>query len=325
MANRRSPAVVIGRDLLDFVASQEQNARRRLLMFGIPMLAALFTAAFAQPAPPAPPTAQEGDIVVEGKRVKQEQVRDFIHALTNVPNFGQIGRFHSAVCPGVVGLPEQQARLIAERMRRVAAAGAIRVAPAKCTPNVFLIVAADKHSAIHQLYTQFPAYFGDLTYHQVRDMADAAPPAAAWQVKGRLSADGTELKKVAGAGYYINEGTNSGSRVRAGTMPDFVASVVVVELQAIGGLSVTQVADYAAMRAFADTDPARAAQAGAPTILTILDAAGDQQVPLSLTHWDLGYLKSLYSTSNAYYATYQRGDMEHVLKKELAQPGQPGN
>ena len=294
-------------------------------MFGIPMLAALFTASLAQPAQTAPPTVPEGDIVVEGKRVKREQLRDFIHALTNVPNLGQIGRFHSAICPGVVGLPEQQARLIAVRMRRVAAAGAIRVAPAKCTPNVFLIVAPNKNSAIHQLYTQFPAYFGDLTYNQVRDMADAPKPAAAWQVKGLVSADGIELRKVGGAGYYINEGTNSGSRIRSGTMPDFVASVVVVDLQAIGGLSVTQVADYAAMRAFADTDPARAAQSGAPTILTILDAASNQEVPLSLTHWDLGYLKSLYTTSNAYYATYQRGDMEHVLKKELAQSGKPGN
>ena len=41
-------------------------------------------------------------------------------------------------------------------------------------------------------------------------------------------------------------------------------------------------------------------------------------VPLTLTHWDLGYLKSLYATSNAYYASYQRGDMEHELVKELS-------
>ena len=291
-------------------------------MFGIPTLAALFTAALA---PPAPPATQEGDIIVEGKQVKKEQVRDFISALTNAPNLGQIGRFHSPVCPAVVGLPDQQARPIAERMRRVAAAGSILVAPAKCTPNVFLIVAPDKGDAIRQLRRQFPAYFTDLRDRQIRQLADAPKPAAAWQVKGRVSADGTELKKVAGAGYYINEGTNSGSRIRAGTMPGFVASVVVVELQAIGGLSVTQVADYAAMRAFADTDPARAARSGAPTILTVLDAAGDQQVPLSLTHWDLGYLKSLYTTSNAHYVTYQRGDMENVLKKELARSGKPGN
>ena len=41
-------------------------------------------------------------------------------------------------------------------------------------------------------------------------------------------------------------------------------------------------------------------------------------MPVTLTQWDLGYLKSLYATSNAYYASYQRGDMAHELEKELA-------
>ena len=69
------------------------------------------------------------------------------------------------------------------------------------------------------------------------------------------------------------------------------------------------------------TDPRRAAEAGAPTILTILDKRDDHLVPVTLTHWDLGYLKSLYATSNAYYANYHRGDMEHELVKELTKGG----
>jgi hypothetical protein len=102
-------------------------------------------------------------------------------------------------------------------------------------------------------------------------------------------------------------------------MPQFVVSMVMVERGALTGLSVTQVADFAAMRAFADTDPRRAATSGAPTILTILDKGKDEMVPVTLTQWDLGYLKSLYATSNAYYANYQRGDMERVLAREVAQ------
>ena len=42
-------------------------------------------------------------------------------------------------------------------------------------------------------------------------------------------------------------------------------------------------------------------------------------VPLTLTHWDLGYLKSLYATSNALLCKLPAdGDMEHELVKELA-------
>ena len=138
-------------------------------------------------------------------------------------------------------------------------------------------------------------------------------------MKGLVSADGTLLKKTQLDGPYIVEGMSAGgSRVQSGTMPQFVASMVVVERSALNGLSVTQVADFTAMRAFADTDPHRAAGSGAPTILTILDKSNDQMVPVTLTHWDLGYLKSLYATSNAYYASYQRGDMERVLAREVA-------
>jgi hypothetical protein len=291
-------------------------------MAGFAFLAALLAAAPDAPAPPAPASQSHGDIVVEGVREQQKRVRRFIKALDDVPSFGQIGKFHSPVCPTVLGLPAAQGRMIAERMLRVATAAGIRTGDAKCAPNVFLIAGVDKGRTIEALHARFPAYFAGMADKDVRQLALSTDSSVAWQVKGLLSADGTVLKKMPMDGPYIDEGTNSGSRIRAGTMPQFVASMVVVERGALTGLSVTQVADFAAMRAFADTDPHRAAAAGAPTILTALDKGADQLVPVTLTHWDLGYLKSLYATSNAYYASYQRGDMEHVLAREVATGGE---
>lgn len=288
-------------------------------MLGFAMIAALL-AAQDTPAPPASPPQASQDIVVEGVREREQrkQVRQFIRALDDVPNFGQIGKFHAPVCPAVMGLPAAQNQMVAERMKRVAREAGIRTADSKCIPNVLLIASVDKGSTIQALYESYPAYFHGMTGKAVRELAASKEPSVAWQIKGLLSADGTVLKKTPLDGYYVNEGTNSGSRVRAGTMPQFVSSMVMVELRALAGLTVTQVADFAAMRAFADTDPRRAAGSGAPTILTILDKPADQMVPVTLTQWDLGYLKSLYATSNDYYASYQRGDMEQELVKELA-------
>ncbi len=287
-------------------------------MVSIVMLAALLAVAPNASNLAGDAAPSDDDIVVEGVREQQERVRKFIKALDDVPNFGQIGKFHAPVCPQVMGLPDAQNQMVAERMKKVANAAGIRTAESKCAPNVLLIASVDKGSTIEALYQSFPAYFRGLEGRDVRALAASKEPSVAWQIKGLLSADGTVLKKTPLGGYYINEGTNSGSRVRSGTMPQFVASMVVVERSALTGLNVTQVADFAAMRAFADTDPHRAAEAGAPTILTILDQANDQMVPVTLTQWDLGYLKSLYATSNAYYASYQRGDMAHVLEKEVA-------
>ncbi len=296
-------------------------------MVGFTLFLALSAAATAVQSPSSTPAApaDDRDIIVRGERIKHEQITGFIKALSNVPGAGQIGRFHAAVCPAAVGLPKNQADAIAERMRRVAAAAEIRTYDGKCTPNVFLIAVPNKADAIRKLARQFPAYFGDMTLRQIDKLADDPRPAVAWQVENRLGADGEELEKPMGTGYYVVKGTGSGSRIRAGSVPNFIASIVMVDLKAIGGLTVTQVADYAAMRAFAETDPARASQAGAPTILTILDASDDQQVPVTLTAWDLGYLKSLYTTSNDYYASYHRGEMAHVLKQELTKSGLSGN
>ena len=284
--------------------------------YALPISAILSVAAVPAAAQPASQPANQ-EIIVEGTRGSDRQIRDFVKALTEAPVFGQIGRFHAAVCPAAMGLLPVQNAALAARMRAVAAAADIGVAPAGCTPNAFVIVAPDKKAAIQELYRRYPSYFAGLTPNQVASLAAAPGPATAWQISTRLSAEGEVLKKAGGAGYYILENSNSPSRVKGATIPAFVASMVVIDRHFAAGLSVTQLADYAAMRTFADTTPAKAAGVRAPSILTILDEAPDKLVPVTLTHWDLAFLKSLYATSNAYYAAYQRGDMERVVSKEL--------
>lgn len=279
-------------------------------------------AASVEAAPPPPPPSQEEEtIVVQGVRPSKKQVRDFVRALTAAPSFVQIGRFHRPVCPVAMGLAQIQNDRIAERMRQVAAAANMRVAPAKCVPNAFVIVAPDKAAAIEELERRFPQYLSQMSTHEVRKLTESSQPAAAWQVKGLLTADGEAATKAVGADYYTIRGTQSPSRIKMASMPTFSVSVVVIDLKAAAGLTVTQLADYAAMRTFADIDPTRVTSVGPPTILGVLGAPDDRPLPVTLTYWDLGFLKSLYATDNSYLASYQRGDMERVVKKELEQHG----
>ena len=273
---------------------------------------------FAMFAPPSPPSQPSDDaIVIQGTRPSDHQVRDFVRALTAVPSYGQISRFHAAVCPVAMGLPQVQNDGIAERMRAVAAAAKIKVAPAKCTPNAFVIVAPDKAAAIKELEKRFPAYLSQMSARQVRDLTDSPEPAAAWQVKGLLTSDGLEAAKASGHDYYTVKSADNPSHIKANSKPTFTASVVVIDVDAAKGLTLTQLADYAALRTFADIAPARVTGLGVPTILGALTASQDKPIPVTLTYWDLGFLKSLYSTDNSYLATYQRGDMEQVLSKTV--------
>jgi hypothetical protein len=281
---------------------------------------AVALAANAAAALPAPePNASE--IVVQGARIGKQQIRDFVKSVTNVPYGGQVARFHAAACPSAVGLSDAFNAAVVERMRRVAAAAGIRLAKPGCTPNVFLIVTNDKTSTIEGLERKYPAYFDGLSSKDVRELADSREPAVAWQVRSRLSADGDLLEKAAGTDTYRVQGTFNPSRIKTSTKPTFMASLVVVDIKAAGGLTTTELADYAVMRAFAAADPGRVLKTGVPTILGVLGQPDNALLPVTLTYWDLGLLKALYSTDNAYYARYQRGEMEQVVKKELEQAG----
>ena len=276
-------------------------------ILGIMLAAAATQAGASVPAP------DSEAIVIQGTRPADSQVRDFVRALTAVSSYGQISRFHAAVCPVAMGLPQVQNDGIAQRMRQVAAAAKIKVGAANCTPNAFVIIAPDKGMAIKDLARRFPIYLSQMTARQIRDLEESPEPAAAWQVKSLLMADGQPATKASGADYYTVKGAENPSRIKSASKPTFSASVVVIDVKAAAGLTLIQLADYAAMRTFADVTPARVKAIGVPTILGAVGASDNHPVPVTLTYWDLGFLKSLYATDNSYLATYQRGDMEQVL------------
>jgi len=271
--------------------------------------------ASATPATTQPPAGEE--IIVQGQRVNKQKVRDFIRAVTDVPYEGQLGRFHAPACPYAMGLSGVQNAQVAARMRAVASAAGIRVAREPCKPNVFVIVTSDKRAALDELDHRYPMYFNGMSSREVAGLKASTAPAVAWQVGSRLSADGLPLEKPVGADFYRVTSTDNPSHIRRATEPTFLVSVVVIDLNSAAGLTTTELADYATMRTFAATDPERIVKTGAPTILGILAQPDDKPLPVTLTYWDLAFLKSLYATDNAYYARYQRSDMERVIQEEL--------
>ena len=278
----------------------------------------------AVPAPPAANSAAEPpEIVVKGRRDVGSQVDDFVKALNDVRSGDQISRFDWAVCPSAMGLSDRQNANAAARMRVVAEAAGIKVAPANCKSNVLLIVTDDKAKFVDWLEAKHPSYFDGVPDKVMRQLGRTDVPVAAWQVEGLLDADGVALAKDRDTGQYTNERTDTPSRISTSTRPHFSAAIVVVDSKALAGLTVVQLADYAAMRAFARTDPSRASASGAPTILNVIDAPMNSAVPITLTEWDLAYLKALYASPGNRLAGQQRRDMQRTMAKELSkQPGQ---
>jgi hypothetical protein len=272
----------------------------------------------------APPKRNDDGIVVTGNAGVESQVRDFVGALTEAPPRGQLSRFEYSVCPAVVGAPPSQNAAIAARMRIVAEAAGIRVGSATCSPNVLLMVADDKRAFIEALLRRHPNYFGDLSGSEVRRLARGPGPAAAWQLQGPARrADGSELSGEGGSSYDVNRTFAKVSRITPPVRPQFAAAAVVVDKKALVGLTTIQLADYAAMRAFASTDPARLPPNAPTTILKILEAPMGSEVPLTLTEWDLSFLKALYASPTNLYAGAQRSDMRRRIKKDLQRDDEP--
>jgi hypothetical protein len=284
-------------------------------LFGLLLSALLFVPAPSAAQDQAPPD-DASEIVVTGTRDMERQVRDFVGALTQAPSGGQLSRFEAAICPTVVGVSPAQKQAIVTRMKRVAGAAGIAVGGASCTPNVLVVVTGEKKAFVEGLWKRHSYYFGQMSAGDVRKLASEPGPAAAWHVDGPpRTADGVELQQ-AGGGPYVNRTTRNPSRIGAAARPQFAAAAVVVEMKALDGLTTTQLADYAAMRTFARTDPRRLPET-APSILRALEAPMGSEVPITMTPWDLAFLKSFYAAPRNLSAASQRSQIGGRLQGEL--------
>ncbi|HYG48691.1 MAG TPA: hypothetical protein VD846_12230 [Allosphingosinicella sp.] len=276
------------------------------------LLAAMLASA-AQSSAQSGPGPDSADIVVQAGRTDDAAIQQFIRAMTAGPRGIQIGQFDDGICPLALGLGQAEKAAVERRMRRVARAAGVPAAKEKCTPNILLIVASDKAEAVKALRKERPG----LMWGMSGDELDAPGPAIAWHFTGLHGSDGLQVTENV-EGIRFASSFNTPSRTRSSSRPRFLGSVLVVETGALAGVSTIQLADYAALRTFAQTDPARAAKTGSRTILTLIDdRAAGRPSPLSLTEWDLSFLKALYVTSNTDVDSVQRASMKQAFKRDL--------
>lgn len=290
-----------------------------------PFLAAPL-AAFLALASAAPVAAEEQDttpIVVTGQKDLEKQIDNFIGALTPSSPSAQIGRYEDEICPRALGFNDAQRATVEERIRLVAENVGLRVGAADCKINMLVIAAPDKQALLKEIGRKHYYLFGDRTPTEVRKIMAQPGSATAWQVEGQVNADGNALTRR--EGVPVNRTINSPSRITAGARPYVAGSVVVIDSKALDGLSTTQVADYALMRALAKMDLDKLQTTTAPTILRALDAPADAEVPLTLTQWDFAFLKGLYSGPNNLYAPSQRSEIGRAIEQDVGGKGDGGD
>jgi len=268
----------------------------------------------------AAPAPAGSEIVVTGRRDQAQQVADFVAALTPAEG-GAIPRFVDQLCPAAVGLLPEQNEAVAARLRAVAVAVGLKAAPEGCSPNAFIVVTESKRAFLELLGKRRPQVFGFIEPRELRRMAFGPERAAAWQIAGAVDKKDKAQRYNDIFSGSPSEAWEAVARARSNPR-GFDAAVLVVEMRAVNGLTATQVADYAAMRLLARIDPNRLPPGAPPTILTALEAREGNQVPVTLTRWDAGFLKGLYATSINRKTAAQRSEIAGTVAKGLGTPEQ---
>jgi hypothetical protein len=302
--------------MIDFASEPLKDKAMRLSTLASIAAVSLATLAAAAAAK-QPQNSEESEITVIGTRDVASQVREFVAALTPAPVDGNVARFEASICPRIIGALPKQNEMIERRLRTVAKAAGLPLGRPGCGGNALMIITQDKRTLIESLQKQ-GNYFGDrVTPSQRRQLARQAGPTAFWRLEGFVTASGTVLAASDGQQMASQQNSGRASRISTGTRIAVDGAILVVEARALEGLTTTQLGDYAAMRLYGFADPTSVPKS-APTILTVLNAELGSEVPITMTPWDLSFLRALYASSESLRSPAQRSEIGRRLLRELS-------
>ncbi len=263
----------------------------------------------AKPPPPLEKISPNPEVVVEARRVTDRKaIRRFVGEIT-APKVGQIARYHEPLCPEVVGLPYKYTDMVRRRIMETARKVGILVdQKAHCSANFLLIVSTDVNGFIHDARKRWPGWFAGMEQAEIDRLERSTAPARAWSTTSLRDERGQE---VGSGGVLI---THTASLIDEVTTQYLDASFVIFDREATYGLTLRQLADYAAMRGLAQTR-VPTAESGTTTILGLFETTGNGHPP-EMTRTDLTYLRTLYKEKGFVKGVFERSRIAAELARQ---------
>ena len=263
----------------------------------------------ATPAPPERQTPPDEIVVTARPTSDTEEANRFVREVAPRLDYDTpMARFAEPVCVAAGGLPTRLLRSIADRMTRLAVGAGLDVAADGCIPNVLVIFAPDPARQIQPMLNRRPALFHGLDHAVIGRLKKTDGPALAWSIAATVGRDGVPL--APGADGVPTQQVSFPTRLYQPVRRDIGLAVVMIDRRSVAGRTTTQLADYAAMRAFTDARPG----GGGRSILSLFDA---DPSPDTATPFDLAYLRAYYRMSPA----QRNGAQRQALTRALTTPG----
>jgi hypothetical protein len=273
-------------------------------------------------------------IVVTGKRPLTEAKTLEVVRRVARPVGDQLARFKEPVCPRVTGFQSQYEALVAKRIRAVAEAVGAGAGEEGCVTNLYVVVVDDGREFVAELHRQHPEALEGVSKREFAALANDEGAARSWTKTALTNSAGATVGRpspTSGGGVvkysYGGASVHFGdvnvmqvyetSNIDPSVQQAIVSAWVVLETRATIGKSLTQLADYAALRGLAMMRPGEL-DGSEDTILALFEP-GSEAAPAGLTEFDRAYLKSLYRIQGLDWAREQVRQMAESIARENGQ------
>lgn len=221
-----------------------------------------------------------------------------IAAAAAAPAFAQsdeepLARFEDPICPGVVGLKLEAAEDMVGRIRaRAAEFGRALAREGSCEANVVVAFVDDGLAFARRMRRENGWLFAELSpADREATLHDTGPVRAILRVRARTR-DGMPIPRRENmVDLPQTELWMAHSKIYTATRNDILYSLILIDRDAISGMTIAQLADYATYRSLTRTLP-QTPDTRADSILALFE--GGAQRPAGLTEFDRIYLAALY-------------------------------
>ncbi|MES2861451.1 MAG: hypothetical protein V4701_08265 [Pseudomonadota bacterium] len=230
-------------------------------------------------------------------------------------------RWHRDVCVGAINFQPVAARAIVDRISEVALQLGLDPEDPGCEPQVLIIATNDGPGTAAGLVEREPRLFilggdgMDLGRAALNRFQSSEQPVRWWHISLPVDADtGQRAVRLPGDNpdTPIIIQKFAASRLRSATRDNLQRAIIIVDTARLGDATFSQLADYVALLAMAQVNPAVDVR-GQDSILNLFDNPSSVS---GLTAWDMAYLHGLYEaeldavSQNSRFGAVERGMAE---------------
>ena len=265
----------------------------------------------------ADPVSDDDTIVVTGQQMTRGQAHEMATKYTRAvlaPSVAdQNARWSLPICIGVVGLREEYALVVIDRIEASAKAAGARVASAGCTPNVMLTFVSDSDMVFADLYRTRGDLLSNTDPQEERKLKEKGLPVR-WFYSQAVEGVGGRATLAGDGGVPILNNIK-GSRIDGPAQVSITGCTVLVDIPRVSRVTVDALTDYIAFAVLSRTRIG--ATPGVASIMNLFDAP-EADRPAGMTLMDKAMLKALYRIPINRTSAVHRSQMASEMIKEIA-------